>query len=256
MKNKSIQTEYTLYMNIKAKFYTLGTVRELLHTQLEYNRYFNPKTGRCGEEPMGGILTLSFMAGHEDDRLQRWIIKRRKGELCTLTQCKVVFYKGSFNGVVFLEYKFNDSALVSWHESFSTNGESPMIITLKISSAIHEIRGVTHVKHWQESYIPPSRQMPYRAAEVAEGGPEITESYYEDLQGNTIPKRKLKTGDEIYYILKTKNATGKQATIDLANNALDYEYNGAILQGDLLTVTVTADTMRLSLKAITQQTQN
>lgn len=152
-------------MNVVARLYTLGTFRELLHTELEYHRFLNPKTGRCGEVPMGGMLTLSFMAGHNDDRLQRWILHSPKGKLCTLTESKVVFYKGSFDGTVLFEYHFNDSALVMWHESFCTHGEKPMTVTLKISSAIHKIKEVTHIKPWQESWVKPPQQQPYTSVE-------------------------------------------------------------------------------------------
>ena len=75
---------------IVAKLFVLGTVRELLWTNLEYHRFLNPKTGRCGEIPMGGFITVAFISGWEDDRLLRWITHSPKGKLCTLTESKIV----------------------------------------------------------------------------------------------------------------------------------------------------------------------
>ena len=179
-------------MNVVARLYTLGTFRELLHTELEYHRYLNPKTGRCGEVPMGGMLTLSFMAGHNDDRLQRWILHSPKGKRCTLTESKVVFYKGSFDGTVLFEYHFNDSALVMWHESFCTHGEKPMTITLKISSAIHKIKGVTHIKPWQESWVKPPQQQPYTSVE--------NQQKTESIKVTNISGPFDETGNKVKYI--------------------------------------------------------
>ena len=146
-----------------AKLFVLGTKRELLWTDLEYHRFLNPKTGRCGEIPMGGLVTLAFASGWEDDRLLRWITHSEKDELCKLTEGKIVFYKGNFDGVILFEYKFKDAALIYWKEIFTAVGETPMTITMTISAAIQQVKGVTLVKPWQESWVTLSEQMPYQA---------------------------------------------------------------------------------------------
>ncbi|WP_438710515.1 type VI secretion system tube protein TssD [Aquimarina muelleri] len=246
-------------MGILAKLTIFGQVRELQNCTMLYQTLIDKK-GKPAPMVLGGLIECTFITGYNEEVflyfMQMPSIHNKKNEdFYYLSEGEVVFYFNSFDNPPLKRYKFNDAAIVGYREVFTTHGETPMLTTITISPAIQDY-GYPIIRRWNKSYIPPSKQMPYRSAEVVEGEPEITESYYEDLQGNTIPQRKLKAGDEIYYILKTTNATGKEATIDLANNALDYEYNGAILQGDLLTVTVTADTMRLSLKAITQQTQN
>ena len=83
--------------------------------------------------------------------------------------------------------------------------------------------------------------------------PEILEMYYTDIENNTIPENNLKRGKEVFLVLKTKNASGKELTIDLDNNKLDFEYNGEVLTEDLLMVSITADTMKLRLKTIAEQ---
>lgn len=238
-------------MNVVARLYTLGTFRELLHTELEYHRYLNPKTGRCGEVPMGGMLTLSFIAGHEDDRLQRWILHSPKGKFCTLTESKVVFYKGSFDGTVLFEYHFNDSALVMWHESFCTHGEKPMTITLKISSAIHKIKGVTHIKPWQESWVKPKEQQPYTSAENSNQQLIIESAHFEDEQGNTIDETYL---GKAILLIKTSNRKDEKLNIDLSDYPHDFMYRGKLLENDILNnVVITGDITKVPLEIVETQ---
>lgn len=164
---------------IKAKLFVLGTEREVLWTDLEYHRYLNDKTGRCGEIPMGGLVTLAFASGYDDDRLLRWMTHSQEGEICTLTACKIVFYKDDFDGVVLFEYKYNDATIVYWKETFSSIGEEPMTVTMTISAAIQEVKWQTLIKPWQESWIPPSEQMPYQAVEST-SDPRILEAFWMD----------------------------------------------------------------------------
>ncbi len=175
-----------------AKLFVLGTERELLWTDLEYYRFLNSKTGRCGEIPMGGLVTLAFASGWEDDRLLRWITHSEKDELCKLTEGKIVFYKGNFDGVILFEYKFKDAALIYWKEIFTTVGEEPMTITMTISAAIQQVKGVTLVKPWQESWVTPSEQMPYQAVE--------NDQKKEAIEITNIDGPFDKTGNKIKYI--------------------------------------------------------
>ncbi len=85
--------------------------------------------------------------------------------------------------------------------------------------------------------------------------PEISASHYETLDGKPIPESRVVAGMEVYYVLKTTGAVGQEAEIDLDSNKLDFEYEGVPLEDDILTVTVTADTMRLKLK-VKPQAQN
>ncbi len=131
----------------------MGTQRELLSTQLTYYRTTNPKTGRSGPIPMGGLVTLAFTSGDGDDRLLRWITHRPEGELCTLTAAKIVFYAGDLDGNTLFEYQLHDAALVYWKEEFKATGTVPMTVTITISAAIQKIKGVTWIKPWRESRV-------------------------------------------------------------------------------------------------------
>lgn len=138
---------------IKAKLFVLGTQRELLSTKLTYYKIVNPKTGRSGPTPMGGLVTLTFVSGDGDDRLLSWITHSPEGQLCTLTKAKIVFYEGNWDGIVLFAYKLHDAALVHWKEEFKTTGTTPMTVTITISAAIQVIKGVTWTKTWQESGV-------------------------------------------------------------------------------------------------------
>ena len=138
---------------IKAQLFVLGTERELLSTDLECYRTQNATTGRPGPIPMGGLVTLTFVSGAGDDRLLYGFPHSSEGELCILTTAKIVFYAGDWDGVVLFEYRLKDAAFVYWKEEFSATGEMPMTVTLVISAAILEIKGVAWVKPWRESEV-------------------------------------------------------------------------------------------------------
>ena len=138
---------------IKARLFAMGTQRELLSTQLTYYRTVNPKTGRSGSTPMGGLATLAFTSGDGDDRLLRWITHSPEGELCTLTKAKIVFYEGNLDGIVLFEYNLHDAALVHWKEEFKATGTAPMTVTITISAAIQNIKEITWIKPWRESRV-------------------------------------------------------------------------------------------------------
>ncbi|WP_438711185.1 type VI secretion system tube protein TssD [Aquimarina muelleri] len=218
---------------IKAQLFVLGTIRELLWTDLEYNRYLNHKTGRCGEIPMGGLITLSFISGYDDDRLLRWITHSQKDEFCTLTEGKIVFYQGDFDGIILFEYKFNDAALIYWKEKFTAIGEEPMTVTMTISAAIQEVKGVTLVKPWKESWVPTSEQMPYQQINN-DDEPRLIEYHFENKKGEIIEEKNIRPNQEIELVITTEKADNTTMRVDLNNSRLDFIHNGKIIENDIL----------------------
>ncbi len=144
---------------IQAKLFVLGTERELLSTDLECYRTRGATTGRPGPIPMGGLVALTFVSGAGDGRLLYAFLHSPEGELCTLITAKIVFYAGDSDGVVLFEYRLKDAAFVYWKEEFSATGEMPMTVTLVISAAILEIKGITWVKPWRESGVLPNKNV-------------------------------------------------------------------------------------------------
>ena len=62
--------------------------------------------------------------------------------------------------------------------------------------------------------------------------PDITEAYFTDLQGNKIDLGEDE--QEIYLVIEGENLVGEQIDIDLTDKKLYFEYNGSILENDLL----------------------
>ena len=234
---------------IKAKLVTLGTERELLWTDLEYDRYLNEKIGRSGEIPLGGLVTLSFASGYDDDRLLRWMTHSQKDEFCTLTECKIIFYKDDFDGVILFEYKYNDTALVYWKETFSSIGEEPMTITMTISTAIQEVKGVTLVKPWQESWVSPKEKMPYQSTEIEDTEPRIVKQYITDLEDNQL--NQYERSHEIYCVLETKNMHSEIVDIDLSTFEVSLLYQRERLQDNIIKdYTISTDQEKIPLQVI------
>ncbi|MBX2809240.1 MAG: hypothetical protein KTR20_11475 [Cellvibrionaceae bacterium] len=83
--------------------------------------------------------------------------------------------------------------------------------------------------------------------------PQIIEAYYEYSDGSPIPDNTVKIGDEVNWVLKTKNAIGKSIAIDFDDNTKDFEYNGLPIFEDILRgIVITSDVQKLRLKIIKQ----
>jgi len=82
---------------------------------------------------------------------------------------------------------------------------------------------------------------------VQEG--RIIQAYFEDESGNKTEI--AKPSQKVILIIETKYLTGKKANIDLSDSQFDYEYNGKILENDILNdFEITSDTMRIELKTV------
>ena len=62
--------------------------------------------------------------------------------------------------------------------------------------------------------------------------PDIVEVYFTNLEGNKIDLGEDE--QEIYLVIEGENLVGEQIDIDLADKKLYFEYNGSILENDLL----------------------
>ncbi len=153
---------------IVAKLKVFGQEFEVVNAGVMYHRMVNPKTGRAGAEPLGGLIHLDIYSSYDDSLLLRWITHAEEGELCKLNEGELSYHEGALDNPAIFEYKFNDAALVEYKEVFNSQGEQPMTISLVISPAIQKYKWQTLIKHWQESWVPPSEQQPYQSAENEE----------------------------------------------------------------------------------------
>ena len=202
-------------------------------------------TGRPNQKALFLGLELQIES-RKDVNLLDWSIDPSLSK-----QLELLIYPVTLGGKT-RKINFIDCHLLNWNNNFSSTSDDPLAETLHISSAgIKDSNSsLEYSSYWRTT-------MPNQDIEETEleeqVAPEILEMYYTDLENNTIPENNLKRGKEVFLVLKTKNASGKELTIDLDNNKLDFEYNGEVLTEDLLMVSITADTMKLRLKTIAEQ---
>ena len=142
-----------------------------------------------------------------------------------------------------------DTLCIRHHDYFHHDSKDPMISVLQLSPAIIVQDGQTLVeKNWKVSDL---SAQDTEATALPEN-PEILECFFEDEQGNAFLKpKKYQT---IFLVVKTQDMVGKSVDIDLSDDSIDYEYNGAIVDNDLIQgVNVTADIMKIQLKTIKQR---
>jgi len=146
---------------------------------------------------------------------------------------------------------FYDCHLVNWINDFFSTGNEPMNETLKITAA-----GVKDSNSMEEYSANWRVTFPQQEVEPAirkeEELPEILESFYEDYKGNKINDKNINAGNIIYFNIKTSNANGKELSVNLSNNKLDFEYNDKVLKDDILRINVSSDHMKIKLKTIKQ----
>lgn len=152
---------------ILAKLFVLGQERELLWTDMGYERDIR-MNGKPSTEVMGGLITVCYESQGDDDVILRWLTKPLEDdtweEIDKMAEGKVCFYNNGFDYPPTKTYKFNDALLIYYKEVFYTEGIQPMKTIITISPAIQNY-GADFVKLWNESWILPSERMPYQPME-------------------------------------------------------------------------------------------
>ena len=145
--------------------------------------------------------------------------------------------------------KCHDTFLLELHTRFSATSNEPMSFEMFMKSGAIEASWSTaaHVEPWSSI---PEQAEPTVIEEEVEG--KILEAYFEDNAGNRI--KKPRRNQEIYYVIKSQEMTGKLINIDLSDSNIDFEYQGNILPDDqLLDYSVSSDLVRIPLKTIKQR---
>ncbi|MDE1208241.1 type VI secretion system tube protein TssD [Tenacibaculum larymnensis] len=211
-------------MNIKAKLFVCGEERELLTTNLNYNR-LTDWNGKPTSALMGGTISVTFESQMYDDSFAEWIKADRTenpkveypANLYLLRDGKIVFYKDEFDGVELFQYNFQDGVLVNYYEAF--DNQKGMYVTLTISPAMQDYRffnnstdwrrksPTRYIKHWQESFIPPIKETPYKAKETnkSEKNPQIISGWWTKNKNDRLNLKKAKLGDTVYFHIETKD---------------------------------------------------
>ncbi|KAF9658229.1 type VI secretion system tube protein TssD [Tenacibaculum sp. ZH5_bin.1] len=211
-------------MNIKAKLFICGEERELLTTNLNYNR-LTDWNGKPTSALLGGTISVTFESEMYDDTFVDWIKSDRRGNkkirhpfnLYQLRDGKIVFYKDEFDGVELFQYNFQDGVLVNYYETF--DNQKGMQVTLTISPAMQDYRffnnstdwrrksTTRYIKPWQESFIPPIEDTPYKAKETnkSEKKPQIISGWWTKNKNDRLNLKKANLGNTVYFHIETKN---------------------------------------------------
>ncbi len=256
-------------MNIKAKLFVCGEERELISTSLNYIR-LTDWNGKPTSALMGGTFTVTFKPEMYDDTFIEWIIADRKDNkkirhpfnLYLLRDGKVVFYEDDFDGVELFQYNFQDGVLINYHEVF--DNQKGMQVTLTISPAMQDYRffnnstdwrrksRTRYIKPWQESFIPPIEDTPYKAKEDIM--PRFKRYFFENKNGERIQQDDIEINEKVILVIETENAEGETITIDLKDDNLNYKYQNKVLENDILkNVSITGKQTKLELIAIEEK---
>ncbi|MDX8553772.1 hypothetical protein MK851_09080 [Tenacibaculum sp. 1B UA] len=211
-------------MNIKAKLFVCGEERELLTTNLNYNR-LTDWNGKPTSALLGGAISITFESEMYDDTFVDWIKSDRRGNkkirhpfnLYQLRDGKIVFYKDEFDGIELFQYNFQDGVLVNYYETF--DNQKGMQVTLTISPAMQDYRffnnstdwrrksPTRYIKPWQESFIPSIEDTPYKEKETnkSEKNPQIISGWWTKNKNDRLNLTKAKLGDTVYFHIETKD---------------------------------------------------
>ncbi|WP_172915019.1 hypothetical protein [Capnocytophaga canis] len=76
--------------------------------------------------------------------------------------------------------------------------------------------------------------------------------YYTDLEDN--PKAEVYIGDEVYLVIESEKMIGEIINIELSDEHKDFEYQGEILENDILRdILIEEDYQKILLKVVAPQ---
>ncbi|WP_440121278.1 type VI secretion system tube protein TssD [Tenacibaculum sp. Ill] len=253
-------------MNIKAKLFVCGEERELISTSLNYIR-LTDWNGKPTSALMGGTFTVTYESQMYDDTFIEWGIADRAenkkidypANLYLLRDGKVVFYEDDFDGVELFQYNFQDGTLINYHEVF--NNQEGMYVTLTISPTMQDYRffknstdwrrksRTRYIKPWQESFIPPIKETPYKAQDNTRSK-KVLNLYFEDVETKEKVK-KVKPDQLVELVIVSKEMKNKKVDIDLNKYPFNFEYNKKPLEKNILKdILITNDTQKLTVKPL------
>ncbi|PKQ61100.1 hypothetical protein BZG02_16780 [Labilibaculum filiforme] len=228
-------------MSIKGKMYVDDMVYNIRRLDFGFDQKINTN-GTASTAPLGGLFNVE-VESPKNTHLYAWGASKFDMKYVKLVFSPVTL--ASKNRTI----ELYDTLCIAHHDYFHSEGKAPMVSVLRLSPAIIVQDGQTLVeKNWKVSDLSAQNTEPTAVPE----NPEILECFFEDEQGNAVAKPKK--NQTIFLVVNTKEMVGQGIDIDLSDDNIDYEYNGSIVDNDLIQgVNVTADTMKIQLKTIKQR---
>lgn len=246
-------------MNTVAKLFIDRQERELIYTNINYHRN-TWANGKPCTETMGGMVSVTFIPRGDEDDILRWMFADRMDNknldswraYYKLKKVEIVFYEGDYNGRILFKYKLEDCTCVYYQEGFSNLWGMETTIVLSAAIQYYKNNNTFLIKGWRENWKPPQ---PYQTPveEFKDTSPKFTGYYLENTKGERIKQEKLNINQKVYLVIETNNAEGETATINLNNNNLDFEYNGKVLDNDILKgIKILGNITKIQLETVEQ----
>ena len=161
----------------------------------------------------------------------------------------ITFYDDTSYGQEFLHYELTTALATSFRVDYDQ--EKGMITTLEIFARerVYDYKFVINSEYYaiMFDYVEPKE----KTQQLSNDEPEIVGYYFKDIEGNPINQEELEPDMEIYLYLETENALDQTLTIALNDPQLDYEYEGEIVENDVLKdISITGNTTRIKLKTV------
>lgn len=228
-----------------------GHQRKLLSLTTSYSKTISKK-GYPNSLPVAHFFKVSFLTEEGDDFFADWMYGKnnhyqwQKGQWYNGT---ITFYDDTSYGQEFLHYELTTALATSFRVDYDQ--EKGMITTLEIFARerVYDHKFIINSEYYaiMFDYVEPKE----KTQQLSNDEPEIVGYYFKDIEGNPINQEELEPDMEIYLYLETENALDQTLTIALNDPQLDYEYEGEIVENDVLKdISITGNTTRIKLKTV------
>lgn len=230
-------------MSFEAKLFLDDQSWQILNSQFLYEQVMD-QNGRPCKNPTGGFIELKVPTDANDGILMNWMLS---SEL--MKNGYVRFYKRDGFTRDF-DFEFWDAHCIFYTNSFHVNSHEGLTTTIVISPGVQKVKGAVLEKHWRVTDINATAAPKNKTSTDEE--PVLESCYFEDEKGQTL--KRAKKDQTIYLVVKSKGMVGKKIDIDLSDSSIDFEYNGSVLENDMLEdLDVTGSVMKIQLKTLKQR---
>ena len=231
-------------MSIQA---TLHVDNKKFNIEQHYFGFFQNSdyTGRPSSKPMNRTFDFTIF-GSKDTTFFEWSIHPT-----LMKNCKIVF-SSRFGTSKSTTIELLDAFCGYYKLHYHHNSTNPFMVYFSLSPATIIFNGQVMLSNLWRKTDPALLGQPIIEREVEDIEPKVLDYYITDLEGNKKPEYEI--GDEIYVVIKTKNMTGRDLTLNLTDKTKDFKYKGEVLPNDRLeNYLIQSNTEKVKLKVVAQQ---
>ena len=231
-------------MSIQAKLYVDD--KEFIVEQHYFSIFQSTDyAGRPNNKSMNGTFDFKIH-GSKDNTFFEWSIHPTM-----MKNCKIVF-SSRFGTSKSTTIELLDTYCLHYKLHYTHDSTNAFMLCFSLSPATILVDGQSMLSHFWRITDPTLLGQPVIEREKKDEEPRILDYYITDLEGNKKPEYEI--GDEIYVVIKTKNMTGKEFTLNLADKTKDFKYKDEILPNDRLeNYLIQSNTEKIKLEVVPQQ---